>query len=209
MESFIDLANILEKYIQTLINRSNHLSVADISQILTIILSSLITIFSLYLNRKQSRENHEINKNEKLIQLQQKKLEEFYYPLNILLKKDFSLFSLFALEEKKDPHFSTLLWLLNGHIFSDSDRKLLKEIIQVNHDLNDLIITKGGCVNDNKLRSELSQLSTHFTILNLAHEGLITEKKDKYEEIIFPDKISTSIENKIKEIEDTINSLSI
>lgn len=69
MESFIDLANTSEKYIQTLINGSNHLSVTDISQILTIILSSLITIFSLYLSRKQSRKNHEINKNEKLILL--------------------------------------------------------------------------------------------------------------------------------------------
>lgn len=207
MESFINLANTLEKYIQTLLNSSNHLSFADISQIVTITLSSGITIFSLYLNRKQNKENHMINKNEKFIQLERKKLEEFYYPLNILLKKDYSLFSLFALEEKKDPNFSTLIWLLDDYKFSDCDCKLLKEIVQVNHNLNDLILTKGGCVNDEKLRLELSQLSTHFTILNLAYDGFRTQEKDKYTKIIFPDKISISIENKIKEIEDNINNL--
>lgn len=219
IESLPNLINTLSKYLNNQINQSPNLLVSILIQIAPFLITAFISIFTLRssnnLNKKISNDNINLSKeintksiNEKNIKLEQQKLQEFYYPFYILLKKNSSLFELFAQEEKKDENFSTLIKLLEGHEFSNNDYKILEKIIEVNNDLNNLIITKGGHVDNNDLQLKLSQLSTHFTVINLAFKGDIRNESYKYKNIIFPSSITDSIENEIKKIESNINNLS-
>ena len=219
INSLENLTIILGKYFDIQVKETPNLTLTVLIQIAPFLITAIISIFtclsSSKLNKKISDDNHKLTKeinlkniNEKKIQLEEQKLQEFYYPFYILLKKDHSLFKLFAKEEKKNNNFSTLIWLLQGYEFSDNDKEILSEIINVNNSLNNLILSKGGYVENKNLQSQLSQLSTHFTIINLAYNGLIKNDTNKYKNIVFPDSITSSIESEIKNIESNINNLS-
>lgn len=200
MESFAELTNTINKYLNFQMNQADKWSINSTIQIFSILASTSIAIYSLYSSNLKSEKNEKIN-------FYKQSLAEFYYPFRLLLKKNEQLYKLFAIEEK-NTEFSTLISLLKGYQFSESDKNLLTEILDVNSKLNDLILEKGGLVENNNLQIKLSNLSTHFTVLSLAFNNAITEYNDCYNDIIFPNDIYTSINNEILKIENDINKLS-
>lgn len=98
-----------------------------------------------------------------------KKLNEFYGPLLSYLNIVKALYQLFR--ANKPAGFRTLIFLLDRNqeyemngikqtvVLSKSDEQLLKEIIEIEQKIEDLIVEKGGLVDDPALMFKYIQLT--------------------------------------------------
>lgn len=172
------------------------------------ILTTLVAIITVICTTRNATIDYKRRIKEKEYEKYSKELEEFYYPFLYLLGLNTSLYSCFALKEKKDDsNFRTLIALINQYVFSDTDKKILEQIILNNQQINRLILEKGLYVEKQEIREKLIQLSTHYTIINLAYENKITEHRNEYNEMVFPRNIQECISIEIKRIEGKLKEL--
>ena len=144
-----------------------------------------------------------------------KKLNEFYGPLISYLNITKSLRNI--LDSNKPPEFRTLTHLLDPEQeynvgankikveLTESDRMIISEIVEIERKIEDLIVEKGGLVEDKRLMfdyyegtefkpyhpttissTSLANLITHFRVLRLAFEGKIAGEVERYKSFVFP-----------------------
>lgn len=208
MEKTNELINKIIQYFDYLMQVEEVSFVKVISSNMGVILSSLVAIISVIWSIQSSRTDYKRRIKEKEHEKYTKELEEFYYPFLYLLGLNTSLYSCFALKEKaEDANFRTLIVLINQYTFSDTDQRILDEIILNNRKINKLILEKGLYVEKQEVRDKLIQLSTHYTIIDLAYEKKITDHRDEYDEMVFPRDIHTCISTEISNIEDKLMEL--
>lgn len=159
------------------------------------VISALIVNWRLLKSKSKEEERNEINK----------KLNEFYGPFIQLRKKSTMLYRVFT--QGKEEHYKTLTAILNGDKFSDNDISLLNQIISINKQLEDLIVSKSGYVEDIELRNLLGEAATHFNIMFLAHERLIKGEMEKFEKYLFPRVLDEKIELEIEKLNKRLKEL--
>ena len=134
-----------------------------------------------------------------------KKLSEFYGPFTQLRNKSQMLYRLFV--KGKEEHYKTLSALLNGTKYDENDQNLLKQIILINKQLEDLIISKSGYVEDLELRNLLGKAATHFNVMDLAYNKQIKGEAERFEEYLFPRELDQKIEDEIKKLHNRLKQL--
>jgi hypothetical protein len=138
-----------------------------------------------------------------------KKLNEFYGPFLQLRKKSYLLYNKLRYKYRQDdPNFRTLTYLLSGKQFKDNDLILLKEIITIGQQCEDLIHTKAGLIDDSDLRVKiLPRATSHYLILRLAFKGDLSGEETRFEENIFPKELDERVEKRFKELEEKLREL--
>jgi len=191
MQQNVDLIEIV-RYIFSVIKDI----LPSICTIVVAIISSKMVIISANKSVKQQ-------KADKL----QNDLENFYYPFLLLSKKTTQLYRAFAQISKEDCD-SCLLFLLSGKRFDGNALAIWQEIILNNKKLNDLIIKYSTIINNKSLRDDLSNLSTHYTLLDLTNNNYLTGNVDVFREYVFPSTVIENIEIEIDKIAKIIEDLS-
>ncbi|MBZ4040947.1 MULTISPECIES: hypothetical protein [Flavobacterium] len=138
-----------------------------------------------------------------------KKLDEFYGPILQLRMKSNLLYQKFNEEYRAvDSNFSTLIYLLNSHVFSGNNKILLEEIIKIGELTEKLIHEKAGLIDDTNLRTiVLPRATTHFLLIRLAYAGALTGDLDRFKTLTFPKDLDLLLEKKKKELEERLKKL--
>lgn len=136
----------------------------------------------------------------------QRDLESFYYPFLLISKKTTELYGVFSKVSSENCD-SCILFLLSGNKFEGNALIVFKEIMSNNEKLNNLIITFSSTVSNNTLRNDLSKLSTHYTLLELAYEKQISGNKDVFKNYMFPSRVIENMEIEINRIQEQIRIL--
>ena len=137
----------------------------------------------------------------------QNDLEDFYYPFLLLSMKTTQLYRALHQVNKEDCD-SCLVYLLSGKKFDGNALEIWKEIIANNIKLNELIIKYSTIINNKHLRDDLSNLSTHYTMLELANANFLIGNEDVLSDYTFPTKVIENIEIEIDKIVENIRDLS-
>ena len=132
-------------------------------------------------------------------------LQNFYYPFIHLQKKSEELYLLFNNNKEKD--FQTLLYLLEyGQAgLTQNDLTLLTKIIEVGQQWSNLILEKSNFVDNIELQKDLSKLSVHLTVLDLAQKGLLKLDTSRFKDYVFPKGIVSKIKKEIISLESQLN----
>lgn len=203
MDNLNQLLNTLEQYLQFLMSKNNSMNPEVIVSCISVVSTAMIGIISILLASRNS--NKEFKQKVKEKEPIRKSLEEFYYPVTYLLGANTQLYKCFALKEKSENNdFRTLNALINKHIFCPTDQKILEKIIDVNQRINELILEKGLYVQNDEIREELVQLSTHYTVIELAYEGKIEDINDEYNKWVFPRNIHDHLNVEIRKMEEKL-----
>lgn len=138
-----------------------------------------------------------------------KKLDEFYGPLLQLRMKSNLLYQKFNEDFRAaDSNFSTLIYLLNSHVFSGNNKILLEEIIKIGELTEKLIHEKAGLIDDTNLRTVvLPRATTHFLLIRLAYVGALSGDLDRFKTLTFPKDLDLLLEKKKKELEERLKKL--
>lgn len=78
---------------------------------------------------------------------------------------------------------------------------IFNEILVLDKQINDLILKYSKYISNKDLQMDLTNLSTHYSILFLANEGKLVEDVDILSEFVYPKDIVESIEKEIKIVE--------
>lgn len=179
---------------------------------------------------------HEINERKNAEQRNsiEKNLNEFYGPLVSNLNVVKALYKLFS--RNKPDTFRTLLYLLNPNqeyqtvngkekvILSDTDKKLLEEIIEIERKIEELIISKSGLVDDEKLMfnyvpnaeitdvrldktSLIAMAIAHFRILRMAYDGHFTGEVERFKNFVYPREFDNAIKDKMDKMREDLSKL--
>ncbi len=195
----------------------------------SVIAVGFITCRITYMNNQSSLKEQKIREKRQIISQQ---LNEFYGPLMSYINTTKALYQI--LKSDKPNNFRTLEFILESHInnttethrgLSDNDSNILKEIISVESNIEQLIIDKGGLIDDQELMfyyepdptktdvdikglSLLSIAITHFRVLKLAFDGKIkTEDLSKYKNFVYPTELNDKIFRKIRELKKELDQL--
>ena len=156
------------------------------------------------------------NKKEKRAAEIQQKLNCFYNPLLFLFKKDTAFFEVFNFEAKKEAEslgeeYRTLDFLILGKhklsSFSQTDRQILDEILNINAQISDLIVKNMGYI-DKDLAQPLVELSRHYELLRLAEQGKI-KNVEEYKRYVYPVEIKEKVQNKVDELYEELKKLDV
>lgn len=167
----------------------------SIATILVALISSKMVISSTNKSVKQKRAD-------KL----QNDLENFYYPFLLLSKKTTQLYRVFD-NISKEEYDSCIVFLVTGKRFDGNALTIWKEIISNNKRLNNLIIKYSRIISNKELRDDLSRLSTHYTLLELANNNQLIGDEDVFRGHVFPKNIIKNIEDEIDKTLKTIDDL--
>lgn len=175
----------------------------DLAPSVVALMALFFSFYQLWLNSKLKKK--EIRRGEIY-----KKLNEFYGPFAHLRKKSDILYNKFQEDyRKKDPHFSTLRYLLKGHKFSPNENSLLEEIIKIGAECESLIYEKSGLIDDEILSKDLiPKASTHYLLLRLAYNGGLNGDITKYADSTFPIQIDVELARRKRELEHELKMLS-
>lgn len=166
---------------------------------------------SLEANRKLTELTLESQKLEAERREVYKKLNEFYGPFQQLRKRSKELYEIFRLHYKQeDKDFRTLSYLLDKKHFKGNDQILLGQIISIGQECNELIMTKAGLIDDEKLREELLPMaSAHFFIIKQAFDGTLVGEKERFLDHVFPTEIDDRITDKINSLQKDLRKLDV
>ncbi len=148
-------------------------------------------IFGYLLNIKTLRKSQIEDERKEIYS----KLNEFYGPFQQLNQKNFMLYGLFRVG--KDENFRTLTALLEGKKFEGNDKQLLEQIILNDKELEKLIISKSGLVDDGELREILAKATTHFNVISLAYTGNLKHEPLRFSGYVYPRELEGKIEEQI------------
>lgn len=143
-------------------------------------------------------------------QIIQKKLDEFYGPLIQQRMKSAKLYEKFSKKyQEKDKSFSTLIYLLNKHVFEGNDKVLLEQIIKLGEDSERLIQEKSGLIDDLDLRLEITRATTHFLLINLAYKRELSGDTVEFEDLTYPKDLVAKLEFRRDQLEAELLALYI
>jgi hypothetical protein len=134
-----------------------------------------------------------------------KKLNSFYGPMRLHLNSSNEFYELFRTSIKKriaNPDtFRTLPFILNGNVFSDTEKELLSQIIKIGKKMEKIINQNAGLIDDDNLHKEMTDLNTHIIIIRSAYNGKF-ETGREIEELLkaktFPNEITNRIDATFK-----------
>lgn len=163
-------------------------------------------------------------------------LEQLLIPLQSHLNASFALYKIFASDKGK---IVTLIYLLDpeGYVFkgvpgglklSDADKKILEEIIEIGKRIEDLLMTKGGLIDDPVLtkaytpdptRTEASPEAlkglslfaiaiAHFRVLRLAYAGAVRGEIERYKDFMYPRELNDKVSDAIQRTKAELQQLS-
>ena len=139
------------------------------------------------------------------------KLNGFYGPVSVLLAEQRILTRLF----KSGPYFQahegkrTLAALLEGHRFTGNEGALLKEILETSAEIRDLIVEKGGLVEEENraLLDMLSQARAHYRLIQLAYNGELSGDVERFARQVYPNNLDPMIEARKRQLENRLREL--
>lgn len=166
-----------------------------------------------------------------------KKLNEFYGPVIAYLNLMKALRDI--LGEGKPPNFRTLTYLINPEqeyevdgqknkvILTESDKAIIKEILEIEKKIEGLILEKGGLVEDSRLMldyykqvdlatpsleepeepTSLAAMLAHFRVFRLAHDKEIFGAEDRYDKFVFPRGTANILNKKYIELHEELKKL--
>ena len=133
-----------------------------------------------------------------------KKLNTFYGPFKELRTQSRLLYLKLNADQKPDDKGATakvgsrtLKNLLESHIYTDQQRALLLQILQLGCTQLKLIESQMGVVDRPSLQDLLGRLGAHIRILQLAFDKKIQGPSKAFEDIFFPLEIDGAIESAI------------
>ena len=145
------------------------------------IVGALLSFIVQNISMKRKEKRRQINRE----------LEEFYYPMLELLRKNHILYNIFS----NNQEIKTLVKLLNKQNFSNNDRALLCEIVKIDDEINKLILKNINLIKgDRELSDKINKASIHFTLIRMAYEGKIVGESERFEDYIFPRDLESDIE---------------
>jgi hypothetical protein len=174
---------------------------ATIEVIGPIILGIAGMILGYYFQRSQLKQKQREDERKEIY----KKLNEFYGPIQQYLGKSRELYDRFT--ASRGANFRTLIALLAGEKFEGNDAVLLKQIIDIDERMEDLIITHSGLIDDAELRELLAKVGAHFRILRLAYDGVLTGEVERFEDYVYPRGLGPKIEDQIKKLKTRLDEL--
>lgn len=181
----------------------------DWTTIISSVGAIIVGVLALWFSHKQTKIALKAKQQDEERAQIRKKLDELYGPLLQLRMKSNLLYQKFSENFRaSDQNFSTLIYLLNGHVFTGNDDVLLKEIIEIGKRTENLIHDKAGLIDDTNLRTViLPRATTHFLVLRLAYQRALVGDISKYRSLTFPKDLDTLLENRKKTLEDRLDKL--
>lgn len=138
-----------------------------------------------------------------------KKIEVFYGPCLALREQSRILYSVFAIDLKKNSsvRFRTLRYLCSYGVdnLSTADSSILKEIMSISRKNLELIEANSWLITNTALNSLLGKLCAHFRILELAYKGELNGKAHLMENIVFPLEVDGAIYSEVKRLKSLLN----
>lgn len=147
-----------------------------------------------YNERSLTQKSHEDERKEIY-----KKLNSFYGPVRQLLGLSFEFYEVLRLS-RPEENFRTLLFLLDGKTFEGNDKVVLRQILDVGQNIEQLIQEQSGLVEDKDLYELLWKLRTHIRIIQLAANGELKFEKERFEKHVFPRPVTEKIEQEIQRL---------
>ncbi len=205
----------------------------NIDLIVAIISSSVaivvLIVSSIYRSRELKEKRNTERRNEIL-----KSLTEFYGPLISYLNVVKALYKIFS--SNKPKNFRTLTYLLNPDqeyhtengtekiILSETDQKLIEEIIELERKVEELIITKSGLVDDDQLMfnyipnskitdvhlentSLIATAIAHFRLLRMAYDGHFRGEVERFKNFVYPREFDVQIKEKMDKLQAELDLL--
>lgn len=168
----------------------------------------------------------------------EKVLNEFYMPLHAYLQVTYSLGHI--IKKGKPAKFRLLTHLLEPDqlyrtenneeikiVLSNSDKKIIKEMLKIEEEIETIIATKTGLVDDPEFMTDylpisgqqdskpkikiglIPHLVTHFRIFRMANDGSIRGESTRYKEFVFPKQLTPQLLEKINSLQKELKDLSL
>lgn len=175
--------------------------ITALSGLLGILLGFVGVILTFFVNRRildqqaHGEERKSINK----------KLNSFYGPFQQLRGTSFELYKMFTFAH--DDNFRTLNALLDGQKFEGNDKILLEQIINVSEELDKLIVTQSGLVDDEELRRLLWIANTNFRLIRLAFQGVLVGDAERFKDYVFPRALDDKVAEEITRLKQRLDDL--
>jgi hypothetical protein len=144
------------------------------------------------------------------------KIDQFYGPFLILRGKSKRLYEGLFLpkrteEEQRtfagvDGTYRTVLALVRGHKFGESDKALLEQMTAIDQETSTLIQTKMGLVDEEELRRVLADATVHFWVMKVLMEGRFVGE-DQFGNFVFPRDLDDKIEAKLQGLNERLATL--
>lgn len=184
------------KVLLDVVNKDNSDNLKNILLVLGPVAVVLIQVVTQFLLAK-SKEKFD-SKKEKSDKVRHE-LENFYYPVLELLRKNKILYEVFT--NNKGNNFRTLTELIKGSHFSLNDKALLDEIIEIDNEINTLFFKYKHIIKDERQLSDvINNASVHFTLMKMAYEGKIKMEESRFSNYVFPRDLEENIEKKVTEL---------
>ena len=199
----------------------------------SILIASAVALAGLIVTMRNHKvdflNQEEQNKKDKI----SKQLTEFYVPIMTYLHTSKAISR--KLFQNKPKDFNILTYLLaTNHLFegniqvtlTENELKLVDEILALSEKIEDLIIKKGGLLDDKQLTMHyepndkftdvildeenqkiglLGLLLSHYKILSYARKGIISGDVDYYDQFKFPREIVSKIEENYKSLKNELD----
>lgn len=174
--------------------------------------------------RQQSAQEQEMRERELAMALDRQLDEEerrhiaeelnaFYYPLKRHLDVSRLLHEKLrdSQPEPERESFRTLIALLQGHEFSETDRSLIREIIATTRRIRRLILRGGALVTDPELSTLLATAAFHFRVLELAESGTLSAPDpaalERFADAVYPRDLNPTLEREIERLQRRLSAL--
>jgi hypothetical protein len=150
--------------------------IAIITFVLATVIVNLVTVYKSWADLKNQQKLFTEGQNLKERDDIRYKLNNFFGPMRELRFESKVLYDVFALTEKEEAvrnnsYFRTITHLADGKLFSDQDKALLSEIVEISRKQLTLIEKEGWTVTNFNLTELIGQLGAHIRILIMAYES--------------------------------------
>lgn len=134
-----------------------------------------------------------------------KKLNLFYGPLRHYRGTSYQLYQTF--EKVRGGNFRMLIALLNGEMFQGNDRYIIEEILKISEDIEKLVSSNSGLIDNQELRDLLAKVVAHSRLIKGAYKGEIQGETDRFREFVFPRQIDRKIDEEINKLKNRLIEL--
>lgn len=201
--------------------------------LISTVVALTIGLVNYFHNRRMLRESR-IAERRKILD---KALNEFYGPVYSYLSVVKALYRIFV--TGKPEGFRTLTYLIHpeqqydtpgGQVtitLSDSDRSILAEMVEIEKKIEELIVTKGGLIEDPELMfgwsinsdqtdiipekveglGLLAVAITHFRVLRMAFSGILKSEPDRYKAFVYPRELDEKLFHGIQRLQAELKHL--
>ncbi len=138
--------------------------------VIAAIIGALVALPGFLLNSQNSRLQRKKSERDEIY----KKINSFYGPIRLQLKTSKEFYNLFCSSIKQRlglDTFRTLPYILDGNQLNKTEKTILKQILKIGKNIEQIINNNAGLIDDDNLHKEMVQLATHLQIIREAYEG--------------------------------------